>query len=262
MRDPATVAATSNSLFGIFFTTCDFGARNLGSQSGVLAFSTLLKVKLLESIETHVFGQFMVTLTLVWETTLVKFTGSSLDPGSILGVDTAGGGVVDARGGGEVVDVRGGGEVVDVRGGGEVFDAGDFFNEGSVWVKVSPVTQRALAKPAVYRNASRRVTTPNRSSSPMVSDDAVVALTSALAKYGIDSFTVSLVSTFVSCPPMTALSSKFGNSDEETVEFDVTSISRSSSCVDFVCGSANRATTNTESSVRREVDNCCILFGD
>mmetsp|Transcript_13570 Transcript_13570/g.34132 ORF Transcript_13570/g.34132 Transcript_13570/m.34132 type:complete len:227 (-) Transcript_13570:317-997(-) len=222
----------------------------------------------------------MVTLTLVWETTLVKFTGSSLDPGSILGVDTAGGGVVDTRGGGEVVDTGGGGEVVDVRGGGEIvdaggggevvdalgggdiFDAGGFFSEGSVWVKVSPVTQRALAKPAVYRNASLRVTTPNRSSSPMVSDAAVVALKSTLAKYGINSFTVSLVVMLVPSSPMTALSSKFGNSDEETVEFDATSISLASFSVDFVFDSANRATTNDESSVRREVENRFIRFRD
>ena len=39
--------------------------------------ATLLKVKLLESMETHFVSQFMVTLMLVSETICVKFTGSS-----------------------------------------------------------------------------------------------------------------------------------------------------------------------------------------
>mmetsp|Transcript_5447 Transcript_5447/g.11478 ORF Transcript_5447/g.11478 Transcript_5447/m.11478 type:complete len:290 (-) Transcript_5447:504-1373(-) len=77
VTDPAAVAATSSSLFGIFFTTCDLGAKKEGSQPGAFAFSTLLNVKLLESIETHIFSQFIVTLILVSDATFARFTGSS-----------------------------------------------------------------------------------------------------------------------------------------------------------------------------------------
>ena len=77
VTEPATVAATSNSLFVMVFTICGLGVNIDGSQLGSFRVATLLKVKLLESMETHFVSQFMVTLMLVSETICVKFTGSS-----------------------------------------------------------------------------------------------------------------------------------------------------------------------------------------
>jgi len=79
VTEPATVAATSNSLFVMVFTICGLGVNIDGSHLGSFRFrvATLLKVKLLESMETHFVSQFMVTLMLVSETICVKFTGSS-----------------------------------------------------------------------------------------------------------------------------------------------------------------------------------------
>ena len=77
VTEPATVAATSNSLFVMVFTICGLGVNIDGSHLGSFRVATLLKVKLLESMETHFVSQFMVTLMLVSETICVKFTGSS-----------------------------------------------------------------------------------------------------------------------------------------------------------------------------------------
>lgn len=138
-------------------------------------------------------------------------------------------------------------------------------------MNVRPVTQTALAKTAEYRNASLRVTTPNRSCSPMSfslfsstisGNGVVVALTLGLAKKGNDSCIVSLEVVLPPwCPMITPSPFRVDVGDEALTEFDVVIVvSFASCCVDFVSGSANLATIKAESSVRRELGDRRIRF--